>query len=502
MKPDLNDDAVRDAVLSPEKLVFVEAGPGTGKTTVAVERFGVYRFKRIRPGGGGVRMLAFTRAVTAELRRRIRARWGDGALSGDLGSVATIDGDFHRVLEFLRANDLIGWPGSPLAVIPVNSWSDVDGVAKYNYGKWQNDTYRVALADGKVVAISDQKAGPGERYIGKTVLTNALKDGICTHDDVRNIVMEATQPGTAAADAVVAWLRGRVAHLIVDEVFDADEGDLALIDLYRRADARITVIGDPWQALYEWRQSVPATVRSALIASEFTELKLQTSRRFEGSMVSLTNTLRGSPTLLPPVCPAEHKPNVVLAQTWRQLWDLPDWVLPLAFQGRLSTITGAFVTLFVDELAQLHLGQASPLRAEAVRMVFQNDDTVGRLTTEFAPVREALLQSPEDGLAALRATHLGGRQPSALATDGEAALLQLMANIARRLRHTDTFTMGLSVHQAKGCEWEHVGAYLDARDRSALANGLDQDNAHDRMVYVALTRAKHTTVLVEPPLNA
>ena len=499
MKPDLDDDAVRDAVLYHDKLVFIEAGPGTGKTTVAVERFGVYRFTRIRPGGGGVRMLAFTRAVTAELRRRIRARWGEGALSSDLGSVSTIDGDFHRVLEFLRANDLIDWPENPPAVTPVNSWSDVDGVVKYNYGEWQNDTYRVSLVDGKVVTITDQKAGPSEWYIGKTVLTNALKHGVCTHEDVRTIVIEATQPGTAAADAVVEWLRRRVAHLIVDEVFDADEADLTLIDLYRRADSHITVIGDPWQALYEWRKSVPATVRSTLIASDFVELALQTSRRFQGSMVDLTATLRGNPTALPPLFPAEHQPNVVLAPTWRHLWDLPDWVLPLAHRGRLSTITDAFVTLFIDELAQLHLGEPSPLRAEAVRIVFQDDDTVGRLTTELVPVREALLQSPADGLAALRASHLGGRQPTALAADREAALLQLMDRIARRLHHTGTFTKGLSVHQAKGCEWDHVGAYLDDRDRSSLTQGLDQNNAQDRVVYVALTRAKHTTVLIEPP---
>lgn len=192
MKPDLEDDAVRRAVLCPDKLVFIDAGPGTGKTTVAVERFGVYRFARTSASGGGVRALAFTRAVTAELRRRIRARWGEGALSGDLGSVSTIDADFHRVLEFLRANGLITWPGSPPAVTPVNSWSDVDGVAKFNHGSWQTDTYRVGIVDGEVVAVTDRKAGPGETYIGKKVLTKALKNGICTHDDVRKIVIEAT----------------------------------------------------------------------------------------------------------------------------------------------------------------------------------------------------------------------------------------------------------------------------------------------------------------------
>lgn len=305
-------------------------------------------------------------------------------------------------------------------------------------------------------------------------------------------------PGALAANTVVEWLGRQVAHLIVDEVFDADEGDLALIELYRRAGAQVTVIGDPWQALYEWRKSVPDTVRSALITSEYTELKLLSSRRFQGSMVSLTTTLRGSPTVLPLLCPAEHQPNVVLAPTWRQLWDLPDWVLPLAYQGQLSTQNGAFVALFIDELAQMYLGEPSPLREKAVRMVFQVEDTIGRLTTEFAPVREALLQSPEDGLARLRASRLGGRHPTALAPDREARLLHLMGNVARRLRYTGSFTKGLSVHQAKGCEWDHVGAYLDDRDRSSLTQGLDQNNPHDRVVYVALTRAKHTTVLVEP----
>ncbi|MEU4157874.1 3'-5' exonuclease [Actinoplanes sp. NPDC026670] len=53
---------------------------------------------------------------------------------------------------------------------------------------------------------------------------------------------------------------------------------------------------------------------------------------------------------------------------------------------------------------------------------------------------------------------------------------------------------GLTVHQAKGCEWDAVGVCLTATQRAALASGLDPANSNHRIIYVALTRAKSTVV--------
>src|SRR5699024_2137467 len=63
--------------------------------------------------------------------------------------------------------------------------------------------------------------------------------------------------------------------LIVDEVFDANSLDLALIAAAMDAGVRVTMVGDPWQALYLFRGAKPQAVRD-LIASSATNIRALT----------------------------------------------------------------------------------------------------------------------------------------------------------------------------------------------------------------------------------
>ena len=72
--------------------------------------------------------------------------------------------------------------------------------------------------------------------------------GICTHDEVRAV---AAAPATGdIAEDIVARLQATTRGLIVDEVFDANHLDLDVVELAMRAGIDVTIIGDPWQALY------------------------------------------------------------------------------------------------------------------------------------------------------------------------------------------------------------------------------------------------------------
>jgi hypothetical protein len=55
---------------------------------------------------------------------------------------------------------------------------------------------------------------------------------------------------------------------------------------------------------------------------------------------------------------------------------------------------------------------------------------------------------------------------------------------------------GMTVHQAKGKEWAAVGARFKPGQIERLAAGLSEMNPDDRLLYVALTRARKTAVLV------
>jgi DNA helicase-2/ATP-dependent DNA helicase PcrA len=49
----------------------------------------------------------------------------------------------------------------------------------------------------------------------------------------------------------------------------------------------------------------------------------------------------------------------------------------------------------------------------------------------------------------------------------------------------------MTIHQAKGREWDRVGVRLTDGEISRLAAGLDRNVEPDRALYVALTRARH-----------
>jgi DNA helicase-2/ATP-dependent DNA helicase PcrA len=48
----------------------------------------------------------------------------------------------------------------------------------------------------------------------------------------------------------------------------------------------------------------------------------------------------------------------------------------------------------------------------------------------------------------------------------------------------------MTIHQAKGKEWDRVGVRINDSQTKRLEEGLDQAIEGDRALYVALTRAR------------
>ncbi|MEZ5218169.1 MAG: UvrD-helicase domain-containing protein [Ilumatobacteraceae bacterium] len=146
MRPSLLREQIL-AATSHHKLVYVDAGPGSGKTTILVERFGVVS-GRCAVGGSGVLALSFTRAVTAELRARIVSRWGPQALTG-ASRVSTIDGELFRLLGWLLRHELVTWPGGLIELNgPLDSWVGTDGFGQVSDPRFT--CYLPGFVDGVV----------------------------------------------------------------------------------------------------------------------------------------------------------------------------------------------------------------------------------------------------------------------------------------------------------------------------------------------------------------
>jgi len=275
MRLQLTDEQKRAAATRAQR-AYIEAGPGCGKTTVAAERYGVLRFDGCAQAPGLV-ALSFARSARGELEDRVRRRWGSHALRWP-HKVWTLDRLHCAILVHLLRTGRVTWAGGHTDLTVHDSWRGQDGSRPLSPDRpWR----RVVTLNGRQV-VSDTRAiyDFGYGYTTKTPYETMLAAGVCTHDEVRQI-LEIVVWNTELRPAVVDYLRTSMKALIVDEVFDGDRLDLAIVHQAAAAGIPSTLIGDPWQALYEFRGARPELVAGIIADLSFETLPVTQSFRFE-----------------------------------------------------------------------------------------------------------------------------------------------------------------------------------------------------------------------------
>jgi len=477
------------AAAAPDRLVNVISAPGSGKTTIAAERYGYLRYQAgdLR----GVLGLTFNRAAAAELRRRINLRWGTNCIR-PAHRVVTFDHLHVDLLTHLLSEGKLTWPEST-TILDVRD--DYRGFKGFRFLK-DGDCKRFATLDNNRFVISDsQKVGkPCMGIRDKRDHQTILKSGIVSHEDVRSIlrtVMHTAELQQVAAD----WLSASYRAVIIDEVYDADDLDLYVAYLAAEAGLSITLIGDPWQTLYKWRGAKPEVVKTLLdrTSDQFVAYEQPESFRFVGEqMPQLAANLRASAGADLP-CTASSEVDVALARNWTQLWSVGDNVLPLAFQT-VNNATDAAMNLLLDVVTRARLNTASYGRDGAItKLELDSDNFRAKQDQMFESIIASLLAGKDETqvLDDLRETikKLGARKPRRLSDKNETAARLQLARLAARLKQTMVIP-GLTVFQAKGREWERVGVALSRAQLAALASGLHELEEEHCIIYVAITRAK------------
>lgn len=482
------------AAAAPERLVYIVSAPGSGKTTVAAERFG---FQRYQVGNcRGVLGLSFNRAAVAELSQRISRRWGEGCMAFP-HRVITFDHLHVEVLQHLVRAGLVKWPNG---VQELDVRDDYRGVKGYRWLSPPGNYRRVAglTSHGEVVSLGTKVEQPGWGIGNIGQHQAALSVGIVSHEDVRHVLLQAMR-SDPLKESVSDWLATNYRAVIVDEVYDAAALDLHVAYMAAESGLAVTVIGDPWQALYKWRGASPETVQDFLdsTSDRFVEYEQTRSFRFKGNqMPALTAALRAGDSVTLPRG-VDSDVDVALARNWAPLWSAGNSVLPLAFRT-VDNTTDAAINLLLDVATRGRLGVAAFGRDGAIaRLGLDRDQFRAEQNNLLAPLLTDLLKGRDskDVLEDLRSAFksLGLRKPGRLKEAKEEQRIVELSELATRMRQ-DSLIPGLTVFQAKGREWGRVGVVLTRTQESLLSSGLKALDDENCVIYVALTRARNRCV--------
>lgn len=474
-----------DAARHTSLRLLIEAGPGTGKTFTAAERFGQLAHARSPSPGRGVFVLSFTVSATNAISRAITRRWGGDATRWP-NAVRTIDSLFRDLLEYLLRQGHVTWPGGHQRINAIDRWTNLQAVHGANPIAW-----KPALVDRQVVCRRIRVSSGARAVTAKKRLLPQLHAGDCTHESIRELVLTAIEANDVR-HAAISYLGTICSHVIVDEVYDADATDLELVELLIAAGISVTAIGDPWQAVYGFRQATPIDVDQTLGNLEFDRVELAECFRFVGDehAAAMRELRGGQPCMLTPVT----DPDVVLAAEWRPLWSLPPRVLPLSF-GQVGTKLDALLVLLLDHYARHCRLPHARLTGSAIGMLGGDADAIRQLGAEaFPPVLEMISRGDYEfalqELSELPKRHLAAAKKLAVGARQRQRHLPRLEWLATRLGYDGQHTPGLTIHQAKGHEWDLVALVMTDDDHSGLISGLDRSNPDHRRLYVGLTRAR------------
>lgn len=479
---------------TPLRQVYIEASPGSGKTTVAAQRFGYHRYIT-QPAadkglnGRAVVAVSFTRSATWELRQRIRQSWGPSALQWP-HRVVTLDTLIYSLLEYLLETTQVRWPSGHRHLDVRDSWNAIaDHV-------WTRRFMGLNL-DGANVSIWSEHRHRSAMGVNPQQYNAAIRAGVCTHEEVRTVLELALRRPDIVED-LTRRLASTVCALIVDEIFDANRLDMEVIELAAGV-SPVTVVGDPWQALYGFRGAKPDAVPGMLQRTRMVRLPLEASFRWrtEEQRQLADRVRRGEGVTLP--SGSENDVDVVLGCQWKQLWGVSSHILPLAYGSAKGNTPEAAATLLLNQLTRKVLGENATYLSDALTMLNVNDlDALRRLEPALQEVIEILMS---DGRAALNTAYQS--LVRAVSSESEREFpaphwryTERLDLLRSRLAYSGQLIAGMTVHQAKGREWDRVGVRLSEEECATLASGLRVDNERHRQLYVACTRARFRTTSV------
>lgn len=245
------------AVEATEGRVRVIAGAGSGKTRVIAHRY-AYLVNELGVSPGNILCLTFTNKAAQEMKRRISTMVDRGSINDFICTIHSFCAKFLRK-EIYR----IGYPKN----FTIIDESDAKLLAKQAMVEFDIDRKKTT-AERFLKNVAALKGYEPTHYIQKHLLPNSssfapdaivrylrlqLKHFALDYDDLLYFTLYILDH---FPDARQYWTE-KINYVMVDEVQDCTGDDWKLFHAIIRHHGNLFVVGDPDQAIYEWRGANP-----------------------------------------------------------------------------------------------------------------------------------------------------------------------------------------------------------------------------------------------------
>lgn len=271
-----------EAVEATEGRVRVVAGAGSGKTRVLAHRF-AFLVNELGISPGNILCLTFTNKAAQEMKQRISGMVDRGAVNDFVCTIHSFCVKFLR-REIYR----IGYPKN----FTVLDEEDAKTLAKQAMEEFGIDRKKTT-AERFLTAVAALKGYDPDAYIQRHLLPASSPE--CPDAQVRYMRLQLKQYSLDYDDLIYftvyilqhfpdacEYWTDKLNYIMVDEVQDCSGDDWKLLHLLASKHGNLFVVGDPDQAIYEWRGANPRI---------FVEFKAKTD-------ITLAQNYRSTPDIL------------------------------------------------------------------------------------------------------------------------------------------------------------------------------------------------------------
>ena len=288
-------DQQREAIFAEELEFLLRAAPGSGKTWTSCRRF-IWRAANWPHRVGGLALLSFTNAAIREFKTAT-INVGRRDLLSDPNYVGTFDSFVERYILapfghlLTRANKRPrlfpgprpgDWNNTRLKV-----WKDGQGGRRIPVRAWEVIPY----PDGAKLRF---KASPTSGNLPLAAANDAVREllslGVYTH---AQRVFWACRL-LFKRPHIAELLAGRFPEIIVDEAQDSNAWLLVLLNCLREKGARVTLVGDPDQCIFEFSMADATSLPNLKTKWSIPERPLSQSFRCNNQIAAAVRNVGGN----------------------------------------------------------------------------------------------------------------------------------------------------------------------------------------------------------------